>query len=406
MAMAVFMRLSADSQAAAMLLSIAVRMQHAIGLGIGANGRGRFYTAEEEEGEKDGQRLLWATVILDADMSAGSGLPPARADLDNITLNPPRFTGSHYKDVIFALRAELARIQARVGAHLVDPNEAALAALGLELDSWALQTPFNGMLDSKDLPGPAGCSGDADNVPTLMLKLAYFNCRSMICWAFARLVATEAAQAGEPIDTPDDRAAGHRRTARQVSRATLRSLPQFPRRSFTSLWTALRYPVSASVALLAILTGDPANPEAKDDLPLLASFVSFLQSMVVHEGGAGCDLQKMLDGISKMEKVARDAVAAASLAPTMPVDPSLWPLAVASGRTGKAIGQLLACKAYHPMYVAQSFMGNTVTLDNDAARQLAEIVGIPWGESGYGPFVPDSLMPATYGFRFEAGSPA
>lgn len=58
------------------------------------------------------------------------------------------------------------------------------------------------------------------------------------------------------------------------------------------------------------------------------------------------------------------------------------------------------------MYVAQSFMGNTATLDADASRQLAEIVGIPWGESGYGPFVPDSLMPATYGFRFEAGSPA
>lgn len=96
----------------------------------------------------------------------------------------------------------------------------------------------------------------------------------------------------------------------------------------------MRYPVSASVALLAILTKDPAHPEAKEDLPLLASFVSFLQGMVVHEG-AGCDLHRMLDGISKMEKVAKDAVAAALLTPAMPVDPSLWPLTVASGRTGK-----------------------------------------------------------------------
>lgn len=235
MAMAVFMRLSADSQTTAVLLSIATRMQHAIGLGIMANGRGGFSTAEEEE-EEDWYRLLWATVILDVDMSAGSGLPPARADLDGITANPPRFIGSHHKDIIFGLRAELARIQARVGAHLVDPKEAALAALELELDSWALQTPFNGMLDLRDLPGSSGFSGGADDVPTLMLKLAYFNCRSMICWAFARLVATESAQAGQPIDRADDRAAGHRRAARRVSRAILRSLPQFPTRSFTSLW--------------------------------------------------------------------------------------------------------------------------------------------------------------------------
>lgn len=71
----------------------------------------------------------------------------------------------------------------------------------------------------------------------------------------------------------------------------------------------------------------------------------------------------------------------------------------------QAIATLLTCSSYHPMYLAQSFMGNTPNRDTDNAKQLAEMLGLSWGENGYGPFVPDSLMPATYGFAFGSGSP-
>lgn len=57
------------------------------------------------------------------------------------------------------------------------------------------------------------------------------------------------------------------------------------------------------------------------------------------------------------------------------------------------------------MYLAQSFMGNMPNRDTDNAKELAEILGISWGENGYGPFVPDSLIPATYGFTFRSGGP-
>lgn len=45
-------------------------------------------------------------------------------------------------------------------------------------------------------------------------------------------------------------------------------------------------------------------------------------------------------------------------------------------------------------------MSNTPNRDIDNAKQLADILGLQWGNSDYGPFVPDSLMPATYGFAF------
>jgi hypothetical protein len=160
-------------------------------------------------------------------------------------------------------------------------------------------------------------------------------------------------------------------------------------------------------------------------LPLLAWFVSFLDKLVRDEG---CDLERMRNGISKIERVATHAVTA-GLGSAMPVNPALWPLSMASGRTGKvsylhtvplnsnltspyslltspaqAIAMLLTCESYHPMYLAQSFMGNTPNRDTQNAKQLAEILGLSWGKSGYGPFVPDSLMPATYGFAFGSAT--
>jgi hypothetical protein len=137
---------------------------------------------------------------------------------------------------------------------------------------------------------------------------------------------------------------------------------------------ALYYAVSASIALLALVCKEPTLPEAQGDLPLLAWFVSFLDKLVRDEG---CDLERMRDGISKIERVATHAVTA-GLGSAMPVNPALWPLSMASGRTGKvstnqtvprldvtssyslltspaqAIAMLLTCESYHPMYIARS----------------------------------------------------
>lgn len=56
------------------------------------------------------------------------------------------------------------------------------------------------------------------------------------------------------------------------------------------------------------------------------------------------------------------------------------------------------------MYLMQNFMGNLKNTDYDLAVALAKELNISWGpEQRYGPFVPESLMPETYAFGFEAG---
>jgi len=58
----------------------------------------------------------------------------------------------------------------------------------------------------------------------------------------------------------------------------------------------------------------------------------------------------------------------------------------------------VTCSSHQPMYLAQSLMGNMRNSDTHCAEELVGLLGIAWGKNGYGPFVPDSLMPCTYGF--------
>jgi hypothetical protein len=96
--------------------------------------------------------------------------------------------------------------------------------------------------------------------------------------------------------------------------------------------SALCYPVSASIVLLAVVCKEPTNIEAHGDLLLLAWFVEFLERMVRDEG---CDLQRMRDGISAFEKVATHAVRVALGASAMPLHLALSPLSLASDQTSK-----------------------------------------------------------------------
>jgi len=55
------------------------------------------------------------------------------------------------------------------------------------------------------------------------------------------------------------------------------------------------------------------------------------------------------------------------------------------------------------MYLTQALMSNTPNADTHNAQKLVEILALPaWGGENreYGPFVPESLMPATYGFTY------
>ncbi|KAK1750078.1 activator of stress genes 1 [Echria macrotheca] len=389
MAMVMFTRLSADARTTSLLLSMAIRMQHALGPHDLLNSSEWVPTTEDENRD----RLFWTSYVLDMETSANTGLPPTHALLSPLPIIP-----SHIQDdTTFRLRIELAAIQSRISKEYIITHEAEHIALLSELEAWARRVP------AEIRPAPDGdaienTEDDAVDFPATILQLVYYNCVTMVCWSLVRRVAAETTGYLQKTGIVQDRADEHRRKARSSARATIHCLGRFRFQNFPELWRALCYPLSATIALLAVVCKEPTHPEAEGDLAVIDSFVRFLEKMAHEEG---CDLERMIDGVNKFRNLARDAVGAAK-ASIMPVNPALWPLNVASGCTAKAIATSLTCEVYHPMYIAQSFMGNMPNRDTVEAKRLAEKVVISWGENGYGPFVPDSLMPATYGFVFSS----
>ncbi|KAK3292976.1 uncharacterized protein B0H64DRAFT_203880 [Chaetomium fimeti] len=412
MAMAMFMRQSADTRATALLFSLAVRIQLSAGLDVKAASESVTSPVDEE----NRNRLFWAAFIFDMDMAVNTGLPPVNADEvvrpgrpgghcpQHGALSPPdALSHGGWEDIVFRLRVELAGIQRRIAIQFVAANQAELFALESEIEAWSLRVPVSIRPDWPDKPQSASSDDEVAGVSIAMLHFAYYNSVAMICWAAIRHVASQLVESPRTLDSPidstvNDRMGGHKSVARAAARASICCMSRFPTQVFPELWRALCHPVAASIALMALVCKEPTHPEAQGDLLLLSWFAGFLERMVRDEG---YDLERMRDGICTFEKVATHAVSAA-MTSDMPVNPALWPLTLASGHTGKALATMLTCASYHPMYIAQSFMSNTPNRDHDNAKKLADILGLQWGNNDYGPFVPDSLMPSTYGFTFSS----
>ncbi|KAK3985329.1 activator of stress genes 1 [Cladorrhinum sp. PSN332] len=389
MAMALFMRQSGDTRTTALLLSTIIRMQNVCATQESNPSPG---TEEENQG-----RLFWGSFILDAEMALNSGLPPAHSIQVALTAPDPP-TNEEQADTIFRLRAKLAEIQHRIATHLISPltQPSDLSALEEQLNQLCLLTPPE--IRPTDAT-PFKLTQESD-VPILILHLNYFNAISMLAWASVRLLTASSA--------PDAQTTHHKSLARSAARSMFRTLLLFKftlyKLPFTALWTILPYPLSASLILLAVICKEPAHPDSPGDIALLSAFLDFLNKQIGDNGCIG--LQRLRDGVSKFVQVAKDAVDAALGAGSMPVNPALWPLSLAGGNTGKAISLLLTCEAYQPMYLAQSFMGNVRNRDTQNAKKVAEILGIEWEDDAqYGAFVPQSLMPATYGFVFGSPGP-
>lgn len=183
LAMVMFMmRASGDTRTAVMLLAVAVRVMHAGGL----------------QGEDETRtRVFWSAYVLDAEISLNCGIPPLLHDEDIELALPFRSISRGIADdsgssstSIFALRAELATIQARIRRELysskafgLPDNELVRAATHLSstLESWRSNVP----VDIR--PGQDGQpSESAQSTPAIMLHLTFHNCMSMVYWAISR----------------------------------------------------------------------------------------------------------------------------------------------------------------------------------------------------------------------------
>lgn len=244
MAMAMFMRQSADTRTTALLLSIAIRMQNSAGL----------YTNTATESnppavEMDNySRLFWAGVILDMDMAVTTGLPAGHVNqvltvdlpgLDRLhcesPLTPNRIMGGNRNETVFKARAELALLLSRIGTLLPNPSLADLSALESELEAWRLRVPVEIRPVWHSQPASDN-RVEAAELVVVMLHLRYYNGLCMLCWASIRHARAETLESHQTRDPSRDWTSSHESLAKATARAAIRSITQLPTPSFTQLW--------------------------------------------------------------------------------------------------------------------------------------------------------------------------
>ncbi|KAK4158960.1 activator of stress genes 1 [Cladorrhinum sp. PSN259] len=394
MAMILFIRRSGDMRTMAILLSTAIRMLQVRTV------QERVPTPVDEENQS---RIFWATFTLDAEISLNAGVSPTHtsSELQPAPRLPPAPETVANADDVFRFRAELAQAQQRLAALLNSPTTqpSDFDFLEHELNQFRSRIPLE--IRPSDNESPSMTMSKEIELPTLILHLHFFNALSMLSWAHVRLLTLQLLGSGATHEAIVTQTAHHKSLSRSSARSILTTLISScpPKLPFTTLWTLLSYPLSASISLLAVICKEPTHPEAPSDILLLSRFVTFLDGQISENSCT--DLRKLRDGIAQFEQVAKDAVDVALSAGFMPVNPSLWPLSLAGGKTGRALYLLLTCEAHQPMYLAQSLLSNVGNKGTENAKKLAEILGIEWvDDAKYGPFVPESLKPATYGFVF------
>ncbi|KAI0403794.1 hypothetical protein F4802DRAFT_278489 [Xylaria palmicola] len=402
LAMAIFMRMSADMRTAAQLVSSAIRMYQMVALQNDPSHELRIGASDDRH-----RRAFWTAYILDKEISILCGLPLAIDEEEfDVVVHRPQIH-AHMKGLSLALqmRSEIAVMESEIHKRLYQRKALArpdkellpnVAAVSWGLGYW-LQTAPEGLRPDLD---PPGTRPDLD-METLMVHLAYYNC-VMASWAARRYGSRTDASNPIRLDKVNNRQiTSSMEKSKQVARAILSLLPSFPSRPFVDLWRVLCYPVSATIALLTGVLEVPLSPSARSDAESIASFRQFLERMNREHGH---DLHRVLQGCLRMEKLARNAIDKAA-ASSM----GQHTVGIAGGCTPgpwddtpdtdvERIKDLLG-SCTHPMYVAQGLMTNVRNRDGAATVVLSEVLGI--GEEGSGQlglFAPASLWPKTYNF--------
>lgn len=235
-AMAMFMRQSADTRTTALLLSIAIRMQHSAGVYVNIATEGNPSAVEMD----NYSRLFWAVIILDMDMAVTTGLPPGHVN-QVLTVElpglptPDRIVGESRNDTVFRARAELALLLSRICTLSPNLSQTDLSALESEFEAWRLRISLEIRPDWHDQPASAD-RVEAASLVVVMLHLRYYNGLCMLCWASIRRARAETLVAHQTLDPSREWASNHESLARATARAAIRSLTYLSTPSFTQLW--------------------------------------------------------------------------------------------------------------------------------------------------------------------------
>ncbi|KAK1699958.1 fungal-specific transcription factor domain-containing protein [Colletotrichum godetiae] len=402
LALATFSLGTADTRTTAQLASAAARTAQIIGL----HRRETYANLGATESARR-KRVFWATHILNTDMMVRFGLshPFAHGDVtvelpaENATI----FDGTSQAPCFLRSMAQLSRTQVKLhekfSAHNIQlqsgtDHHMMLILSTCELEEWKTSLP------QESRPDPATLSTTRElDMPTALLHFIYFSTLIKTHINLARLKNATSIQPSSPLYNewvnrdafPSIEQSHAKCTA--AARAIIDLLRVMPPQPYVNLWVLLGYPIMASLILLWSVLEEPTGSDALLNVRVMGQFIQFLAGVKEE----GCDLHSVLDGCSKIYKIAKYVVhtqramrLSAPLEEDNDVKEQLETLRFKlSGVTDW-------------MYLAQGLLSNMPLLCAQARDIFADVLGMEQANPEYGAFAPELLMPHKHNVFFSS----
>ncbi|KAM0518480.1 hypothetical protein ACHAPE_004243 [Trichoderma viride] len=318
--MALFMQGTPNPQPAFLLISVAIRLAHSIGL----HKKGTGFNLNPIEIEQR-KRVFWIAYMLDKDLCLRAGRPPAQDDDDmNVELpdaepednigNIPLADGKG-KMNLFRVMCEFAVIESNVYRRLYSARAAKqsdgelLATIGeldQQLEEWKDRIPIDFRPEHEIR---------ASHTPLIlhivMVHFTYYNClttihRMSVHHGFWTSRLANYAISGQNVRPLNPRIFSSAMLTTAAARASISLLKYVPQGDFSCVWLVLYFPVSALVTLFGNILQNPLDPRAKSDVKQMNLVVAFL-SMLGQEAEQG-GVHRMLGVCSEFCRIAQSVI--------------------------------------------------------------------------------------------------
>ncbi|KAF5718843.1 transcriptional activator Mut3p [Fusarium mundagurra] len=380
LAMALFMRGTADARAFTALLSAAAHAIHSIGLSS--------EDLNESSDLADIDRLrgcFWTIYVLRSNASLNLGLPAPFEEV-GVELPSPGLAQDTSSSIhLLRHMSTLALIQSRIsrccclGSSPSKSNDMmmmqTLTELDIDLESWRTGLPTE--LQPTAL-------AKVDNLGIIQLHFAYYASTWKMYTAVGKihsapLTSAERERSNLHLSLLDPT---------HSARATISLLQSLSSQPFASLWQMICYPMCAVLILLTAVLHDPEDSQVSSNVEWIGKFFVFLQSFQDREE---CDLNGLIKLCSKLYDIA-------SFAQRNPTD-------MVSGNEYDAEGlcrqytdlRIRLLESQDPMLLAQGLLTNMPLLDAKAAEVFHGIVE-ETREGGFTQLVPNVLKPSSFNF--------
>ncbi|THY49766.1 hypothetical protein D6C97_07236 [Aureobasidium pullulans] len=371
LAMAAYLGRTTDLRMAMLLSSTRVHMARLLGL----DKESHFVGMPQAESEQR-KRLIWIVFVLDAFirikanqpliLSAGSieaGIPD-QAPTDR--LGYFKISGTEQSVDVFDLMIKITAIRSEIYSYLNISTKQALRSpeaqdfiLSMQgrVSTWTMELP----IDYR----PEGTIMVLD-LSILILHLTYYDC---VVRLRTLVEQSTVPQESNQIGTEEQRA--------HIARCILDLIRSSNSIPFVYIWQPLQDMFAATIELTSNVIARPASEHALAIVKAISSFVRFLETLKYKKG---CDLTRLLNGCTILEKVAKGAVMGEQ------------------STHYEAVRFLFSCSPGHRL-LAQALLTNLPKLDAVCQAASANVFAQSEQRPRNTPLLaPDCMVPSTYNF--------